>query len=94
MTQFEIDASRAENENKDFGSQGLRSTYQKKEMEKASHNLGIENQNLLKGVVNNEILIPRVYYEKMMEERQEEKNKILDKMSKLLSSPVEQAVDL
>lgn len=97
MTQYEVDLSRAEDDgptpSKTAGAlstnRGLTSTFQAKEKQKAAHYLGIENADLLNGVINNEVLIPSTYFEKTLEQRLEDKNKLLDKMSKLMNAPIE-----
>ena len=97
MTQYEVDLNRAEDDgptpSKTAGTlstnRGLTSTFQAKEKQKAAHYLGVENADLLNGIVNNEVLIPSTYFEKTLEQRLEDKNKMLDKMSKLMNEPIE-----
>lgn len=77
MTQFEIDLllNQAENAGsspaKTAGAlsshRGMISTFQAKEKQKAAHYLGIENADLLNGVINNDVLIPSTYFDKTLE---------------------------
>ena len=71
------------------GRLGITTTYQRKEKQKAAEFLGVPNAELLNGVVNNDVMIPKMYFERTVEQRLQEKNSLLDKLSKLMA--VEQA---
>lgn len=48
--------------------------------------MGIEDDPLLQGVVNNEVMIPNSYFETSEEQRIKDKGALLDKFSKLMAS--------
>ena len=64
----------------------MTATYQHTERKQAAEFLGIANEGLLNGVVNNDVMIPKTYFERTVEERLQDKNMLLDKLSKLMGA--------
>jgi len=90
MTQHQLDhrsdPPQLQTEASIVGKLGMAATYQRTEKKQAAEFLGIANEDLLNGVVNNDVMIPRTYFERTVEQRLQDKNMLLDKLSKLMGA--------